>query len=137
MALVSIAPPPGVYRNGSIQQAKGRWCDANLVRFQQGEVKPVGGWQKRSATAAPFEGAARAVLSWRDNLNSRWIAVGTHSRLYVQTEAGDTVDITPARRTAPLAADALTTETGRGGLTIHDPGHGAAAGETVHVIGAI
>src|SRR5579872_7115652 len=95
MVFVVIAPPAGVYRNGTLYQAKGRWWDANLIRFQQGQIKPVGGWQLRSA-AAPFSGAARTVLSWRDNSNSRWIAVGTHSNLYVQDEAGANHDITPS-----------------------------------------
>jgi hypothetical protein len=95
MAFMVIAPPAGVFRNGTNYQAKGRWCDANLMRFQQGQVKPVGGWQLRSAAAA-FSGAARAVLSWRDNSNSRWIAVGTHSHLYAQDEAGANHDVTPS-----------------------------------------
>ena len=95
MALVSITPPAGVYANGTLAQAKGRWRDANLARFQEGEVKPVGGWRTRSA-AAPFAGAARALLSWRDNGSNRWIAVGTSAKLYVQTEAGENLDITPA-----------------------------------------
>ena len=90
-----LAPPAGVFRNGTIYQAKGRWYDADLIRFQQDQIKPVGGWQLRSSAAA-FSGAARAVLSWRDNSNSRWIAVGTHSNLYVQDEAGANHDITPS-----------------------------------------
>lgn len=97
-----IAPPAGVFRNGTLYQAKGRWHDANLMRFQQDQVKPVGGWQLRSSAAA-FSGAARAVLSWRDNSNSRWIAVGTHSNLYAQDEAGANHDITPSGFTVGLA----------------------------------
>jgi hypothetical protein len=41
-----LAFPPGVYRNGTRYQAKGRWTNANLVRWSQGVMKPVGGWQK-------------------------------------------------------------------------------------------
>ena len=95
MALVTLAPSSGVFRNGTIYQAKGRWYDANLIRFQEDQIKPVGGWQIRSSAAA-FSGAARAVLSWRDNSNSRWIAVGTHSKLYAQDESGSNHDITPS-----------------------------------------
>jgi hypothetical protein len=95
MALVTVTPPPGVYRNGTIYQAKGRWYDAHLIRFQQDQVKPVGGWQLRSS-AAPFSGACRAALSWRDNANNRWIGVGTSAKLYVQDEGGGNHDITPS-----------------------------------------
>ena len=94
MAFVTLAPPPGVFRNGTLYQAKSRWRDANLIRFQQDQIKPVGGWRLRSDAAA-FTGAARAVLSWRDNSNSRWIAIGTHSKLYAQAEDGANADLTP------------------------------------------
>ena len=94
MAFVSITPPAGVYRNGTIFQSKGRWYDASLIRFQQDQIKPIGGWQLRSGAAA-FSGASRALISWRDNSNNRWIAVGTSAKLYVQTEAGDNFDVTP------------------------------------------
>ncbi|HUO23648.1 MAG TPA: hypothetical protein VMU59_14120 [Caulobacteraceae bacterium] len=102
MAFATIAPPAGVFRNGTTYQSKGRWCDAHLVRFQQDQIKPVGGWQVRSGAAA-FAGAARALLTWRDNSNSRWIAVGTHAKLYVQAEDGDNADITPTGYTVGRA----------------------------------
>lgn len=92
---VTITPPPGVKRSGTIYQSKGRWYDSNLVRPREDATQPVGGWQQRSPSADAFDGAARAVLSWRDNADSRWIAVGTHSNLYVQDEAGTNHDITP------------------------------------------
>lgn len=95
---LALAPPAGLYRNGTINQAKGRWYDANLFRFEQDQVKPVRGWQLRSNTAAAMSGACRAVLSWRDNNTpapNRWIACGTHSHLYLQDEAGTVHDITP------------------------------------------
>ena len=136
MAFVSIKPRPGIFRNGTIHQAAGRWCDGNLIRFQQDQVKPVGGWQKRSPTAAAFVGAARALLSWKDNSNSRWIAVGTHRKLYAQTEAGSNADITPLRRNATLGSNPLTSASGSPIVTVHDTGHGASVGDTVTISGA-
>jgi hypothetical protein len=103
VALISIALPPGLYANGTLYQAKGRYHAANLIRFSQDEVKPVGGWQLRSPTAAAFSGAARAVTAWTDNSQSRWIAVGAHSKLYVQDEAGHNTDITPVGFSVGLA----------------------------------
>ncbi|HVY35413.1 MAG TPA: hypothetical protein VG960_13460 [Caulobacteraceae bacterium] len=128
MAFITLAPPPGVFRNGTLYQAKGRWRDANLMRFQEDQIKPVGGWQRRSSAAA-FSGAARAVLSWRDNSNSRWIAVGTHAKLYVQDEAGDNHDITPGGFAVgrPDAAQNL----GYGGGTFGAGAYGAPRPNTV------
>jgi hypothetical protein len=96
MPYLTLALPAGVCRNGTIYQSKGRWYDANLVRFQQDAIRPIGGWRLRSADAGPFAGAARCALSWRDNSKNRWIAVGTSSRLYVQDESGANHDVTPA-----------------------------------------
>lgn len=113
MPYLTLALPAGVYRNGTVYQAKGRWYDANLVRFQQDAVKPIGGWQLRSPDADPFAGAARCALSWRDNSNNRWIAVGTSSHLYAQDESGANHDITPDGYTA--GRDDIAQNTGYGG----------------------
>jgi hypothetical protein len=102
MSFVPIKPPAGFYRNGTEYQSKGRWADGNLMRFAEDQIKPVGGWQKRS-TATAFSGKARAIISWRDNSNNRWIAVGTHSKLYVQSEVGANTDITPVGFTSGRA----------------------------------
>jgi hypothetical protein len=128
VAYIVLAPPAGVFRNGTLYQAKGRWRDANLIRFQQDQIKPVGGWRLRSA-AAPFSGAARAVLSWRDNSNSRWIAVGAHANLYVQDEAGANHDITPAGLTVGRADAAQNL--GYGGGTYGAEAYGVPRPDTV------
>lgn len=81
MALIPLDLPPGVFRNGTAYQSKGRWYDANLVRWQNGQLQPVGGWQK--ITASPYSGATRSLLSWRDNSARRWLAIGTNAGLHV------------------------------------------------------
>lgn len=93
MALLTLQIPPGVYKNGTEYQSKGRWNDSSLVRWFEGTIRPVGGWRKRVNSAV--SGKARGLLVWRANSNDRWIAVGTHSGLYVMNEAGTLTDITP------------------------------------------
>ena len=44
MALVELRLPAGVARNGTEYQNKGRWIDAQLVRWFEGTMRPVGGW---------------------------------------------------------------------------------------------
>jgi hypothetical protein len=101
MALVPLKIPAGVYRNGTEYQSSGRWFDSNLVRWYQGTMRPVGGWQKRSTNTV--SGSARGLLTWRDNSNDRWIAIGTHTHLYIMGETGSVYDITPSGYTAGQA----------------------------------
>jgi hypothetical protein len=135
MPYVTISPPAGALRSGTLYQAKGRWFDMNLMRFVQGETVPVGGWQLRSSAGA-FTGMARSLLSWRDNSNNRWISVGTHRKLYVQDDSGANFDITPFRRTVTLGVNQVATTNGTKNVTITDVAHGAVIGDFVGITGA-
>ena len=90
---IPLSIPPGVYKNGTEYQSKGRWNNSNLVRWYQNTIRPVGGWRKRSTSQ--LTGVARGLISWRDNTNNRRIGIGTHSKLYSMNEAGSLTDITP------------------------------------------
>lgn len=94
MAYIPLQIPPGVYKNGTDYQSKGRWNSSNLVRWFEGTMRPVGGWRKRSTNQ--LTGMARGLINWRDNTGNRRIGVGTHSNLYAMNEAGALTDITPA-----------------------------------------
>jgi hypothetical protein len=110
MALIPIQLPPGVYRNGTELQSAGRWFDANLVRWFENTIRPMGGWRKRSSTAVT--GKARGILAWEDNDGDPWIAVGTHTKLFVYRVDGTLADITP---TGFVTGDAdASTKTGYG-----------------------
>jgi hypothetical protein len=76
MALIPLDLPPGVFRNGTAYQSKGRWYDANLVRWRNGQLQPVGGWQR--ITADPLAGKTRSLLSWRGNDAQRLLGIGTN-----------------------------------------------------------
>lgn len=92
MAYLPLTIPPGVFRNGTAYQSKGRWYDSNLVRWKDGQIRPVGGWQRITPTA--FAGAIRGLLGWRDNSQRRWLAIGTSQKLWVFDNDAYT-DITP------------------------------------------
>lgn len=83
MALIPLKIPPGVYRNGTEYQSAGRWYDANLVRWFENTLRPIGGWRKKTATQ--MSGSCRGLLTWRDNSGTSWAAFGTHSKLYVMS----------------------------------------------------
>lgn len=101
MTLVPINLQPGVYRNGTDYQSKGRWRDASLVRWYEGTMRPVNGWRKRAS--GQLTGKARGLIAWRTNANARWIGIGTHSKLYAMNEGGTLTDITPTGFTAGSA----------------------------------
>ena len=50
--LVSLDLPQGLYRQGTVYQAKGRWYEAQLVRFLEDTVRPIGGWTRMSESVA-------------------------------------------------------------------------------------
>ncbi len=108
--LAPINIPPGVWRNGTQYQAAGRWYDANLVRWVQGVMRPMGGWTARTGSA--FTGKARGIITWRKNDGTRMIAVGTSSKLYHVSESATITDITPGTFTAGV--DSPTANTGFG-----------------------
>jgi hypothetical protein len=93
MAYIPLQIPPGVYKNGTEYQSKGRWNYSNLVRWFEGTIRPIGGWRKRTETQ--LTGSARGLINWRDNNNNRRIAIGTNSKLYALSESNTLTDITP------------------------------------------
>jgi hypothetical protein len=110
MELLPLRIPPGVYRNGTEYQSKGRWSDSSLVRWFENTIRPVGGWRKRIASAVT--GVPRGAIAWRDSAGDRWIGIGTNSKLYVMNESGTLYDITPTGFVTGLAT--ATTLTGYG-----------------------
>lgn len=87
-----LKPAPGAWRNGSRYEAAGRWYDVNLVRWSNGRMRPVGGWQR--FTVNPVEGVPRGLHAWRANDQTRWLAVGSSSKLVVHNNT-DIKDVTP------------------------------------------
>lgn len=97
MPLVPIHLPPGIYRNGTDQQSAGRWRDASLVRWADGTMRPVKGWEARFDIS---DAVPRGMHSWRDLSGNRHIAVGVYDKLYAVSQSGIATDITPAGLTA-------------------------------------
>jgi hypothetical protein len=92
---VPLSLPPGVVRQGTEYQSKGRWYDTSLIRFYQGTIRPVGGWI-RVNSLEQLDGIPRAMLSWRPNSQNiaRYLSIGTHEKLYAY-DSNDIYDITP------------------------------------------
>jgi hypothetical protein len=104
MPLIPIDLKPGVYKNGTAYSGKLRWADSNLVRWKDGAIRVIGGWEQRenqSGVVIPalFANAAteapRNIISWVDNDGGRRIVVGTNLKLYHIDVSGVIEDITP------------------------------------------
>ena len=85
MARFPIQLPPGVFRDGTRYQSRGRYYDASLTRWYGAALGPVKGWRRRGTGAVT--GQARAALAWHANNGQTWLAIGTHSHLYVMDRA--------------------------------------------------
>ncbi len=113
MSLIPLQLPPGIYRNGTDFEGSNRWRDANLVRWHDGSMRPVGGWTSRATTGATISGICRGMLGWVDNSDNSNLAIGTNTNLYYVSESGTATDITPTGFTTGLAS--ATVNTGYGG----------------------
>lgn len=108
--LFPVKLPPGVVRYGTEYASKGRYFAAYHVRWNEdGTLKPTGGWRLRSENVLNVvTGKARALFPWKDNSSNTWLAIGTHSGLFIQNRAGTVYDITPSGFTTGRAdADAV------------------------------
>jgi hypothetical protein len=103
-----LALPPGIYRNGTKYQSRGRWYDASLVRFFSGSIGPVGGWTPLVDDAGDalgvLDGIARGVFAWRGEDGNLFLALGTTEKLYLFA-GGVLHDITPVGFTPAASED--------------------------------
>ena len=98
MPLVPIPVPPGVIKPATPLQAKGRYWDSNLVRWQSNKLLPVGGWQR--ITSAALDSQIRTIFSWTTNDGKKLTMIGCNDDLYT-LEGSTYVDITPASYIGP------------------------------------
>ena len=95
MPLIPLQIPPGVYRVGTDFEGSNRWRDANLVRWHQGSMRPIGGWRTKSDISSVITAAPRAMHCWVDNTQGANTAVATANELVYVNASGSPTDITP------------------------------------------
>ncbi len=62
--LTPLKIPPGIVRAGTKYQSGGRWYDGQLVRWHDGTMQPVGGWETHYNITATAEKVS-AMHVWR------------------------------------------------------------------------
>lgn len=96
MALIPLKIPAGVYRTGTDYEGSGRWRDASLVRWSNGSMRPVGGWNDKYDISSNVTAAPRAMHAWIDNSAGTNLVLGTCNELVYINESGTASVITPA-----------------------------------------
>lgn len=124
--LVSLKIPPGLYRQGTEYQSQGRYYDADLVRWFEGTLRPVGGWRlykTANNNTVSVAGKARGMHAWRDNGGDRYGVIGTHTGLYAfGSKVAIVQNITPAGQVVGFADNNINTAFGGGAYGINDYG---------------
>lgn len=96
--LFPVQIPPGMVRAGTEYQSRGRWYDGSLVRFFNGTIQPVGGWQEVETGGETVTGRPCGLFGWRSNFDGDeyrlFAAIGTNEGLWVYDNNVMT-DITP------------------------------------------
>lgn len=94
MPLTKLQFKPGVNREQTSYTNEGGWFDGDKIRFRAGFPEKIGGWEKK--TDAQFLGTSRALHPWVALDQSKYMAVGTNIKYYIE-EGGIYSDITPIR----------------------------------------
>lgn len=106
----AIALPPGVINLPTKASNSAQWQEVNLLRWDNGRVCPVGGWEK--FTYATPASRIRAIHGWIANDGVQYIAYLCEGHLYIDVGDGVLLDRSP---TIPIIMpNALTAAGGYG-----------------------
>ena len=92
MPLAPLNIPAGVVKPATPLQVKGRYWDANLIRWRSGKLLPVGGWQR--ITETPLDSTVRTIFNFTSTLGIPVGILGCDEKLYA-LESSTYTDITP------------------------------------------
>ncbi len=122
---------PGLIGGATPSERPGGWYDANFVRWNEGIIRPIPGWEKLaysglSAVASPI----RATHTWTDNGGIIRTGILCESNAYV-LEGNQLINITPIGGMVGPAADLLAGGYGEG--TYGTGTYGTPRPDSVHV----
>jgi len=125
--LVKLNFTPGIRRETTQYAEEGAWYDTDRVRFRAGKPENLRGYETK--VSATFDGAARDLITWRDNEQFKRAMFGTPQKLYEHN--GDTItDITPVS-TSVTINNAFTVALSATTVTVTATGHGRSTGDYV------
>jgi len=134
MPLAKVVFKPGVNKETTSYGNEQGWFDSSLIRFRKGRPEKMGGWSRLSSTS--LQGQARSLHTWAALDGSKYLGIGTESKLYVE-EGGLYYDVTPVRATTTLGSNPFTTGSASSAtVTVTAANHGANTGDFVTFSGA-
>lgn len=109
----TIRIPPGIFIGEGPASIPQRYSDGNLIRWQNGNLKPVGGWDR--ITPTPFSSIPRNFHVWLDENNERHSAYLCDAKVYHEFDANYS-DITPEGFQSAIAVTGMGYGSGRFGM---------------------
>ncbi len=125
---VPIVPKPGLFRPSTEAFSKGRWYEADRMRFRDGLAETMGANER--LVEQMFSGLCRGICSFRVASGDTVLAIGTHRKLYVLV-GGRLSNITPLRASGTLGANPIATTSGSRTVVITHNTHGVSSGDAV------
>lgn len=101
---VPLSLPAGMRQTGTEYQARGRWVNGDRVRWENGSIRPIGGWTRFEVDTGPLDRVfsdtdevSRAMMSWRTNDGGLATVIATNKKLYGfrGRDSATLADITP------------------------------------------
>lgn len=90
--MTTLRIPPGFARGESKAAVPGRYSHGNLIRWHEGNLKPVNGWDR--ITKMPLASTPRAGFSWLDTQFQHHTAVICDGHVY-KDDGNGLISITP------------------------------------------
>jgi hypothetical protein len=131
---------PGVMTNLTDRDETNRWKDCDRVRWHKALPEKMLGWSyipisNVNGTAnVQYNGLARQVFDWSSLDGQKWIAIGTHTKLYLVNN-GVLYDITPIRKASNVNS-VISTTSASNVVRIADPDHRAEPGDFITIFNA-
>lgn len=128
----------GMFPDMAPSKAKAHWRDGSWARFvgddpnEPGSLESMGGWEK--ASFDQFEGKARKILQYADNLGYPVAFVGTHSSTWALYD-GELYFTTPIDVYGTLT-NPFSTVLGDATVTVAHTAHGNVTGDFVNFPGS-
>lgn len=120
----SVKLEQGMWPDIAPRRAKGFVRSGQWMRWREGQMEPMGGWEKTSFDQ--FTGKARKVFEWGDNSGYQIKFIGTHIGCWAEFD-GEFYNITPIEEYAALSA-AIDTIAADPVFVVNKTAHGYVSG---------
>jgi hypothetical protein len=112
----SIKIVPGLDTEQTQSLLEGRYASTSLIRWREGLVEKLGGWQVYYASA--FNAVPRELCAWQSLNNTKYLAIADSTNLYALSSS--LAALTPQYYNSTLSSLKFTATIGSSAVTIED-----------------